>query len=389
MPNFGQNMAGASPGFLQALMAQQQAQQRQQQSQQQQELFQRRQAARQLAGQALMDQAGQMPQPPAPGQSSAPPGAGGGGPPGGAPQGQPAEFPPPPPPQGWQPPPNAAPAGAAPGSGPAPQIGAPPAAAVTPAGAPGAGQQPGVTPQRQFDLKSILQTLTKQGVPPDRVMDMLDEMAPIMSAQNKVELDNLKTAHSLQQDVLRYTQERVRELQGQQRLDIAKGEAESRQQDRQTRARQRDETNARLQKSLEAKLYGSVGGKDNLKRTDFEKDADGNIIGIVGITKSGKIIRKGMQGEDRVDSPSSGPKADSNRLRQVNSWRSELSTLIGENNPKNRARIEDLKSKIAGADKPSSAGAASKPKPTDSDRAWAKAHPEDAAKFKAHFGVEP
>ena len=46
-------------------------------------------------------------------------------------------------------------------------------------------------------------------------------------------------------------------------------------------------------------------------------------------------------------------------------------------------------SAIKGGDRRADPPAAAKAAPTDADRQWAKEHPEDAAKFEAHFGVKP
>lgn len=386
------NFSGAAQGFLDFTQQQQQRQMQQaylakmQQDQQmarwtqdqKAQALQRSLSARTGAGQVMYDQMGTPPQPPMPGASS-PGGTPNGGPPpqpGGQPGGMPpgpGMMPPPPgagaPPGGpqmspapqqppqpmpWRPMPQAQ-AGGAPAPGGPPQIGAPPG---QPAPAPGGDAAPGgIAQPKPFDLKSIIGTLQKQGVPPDKVMDMLDEMTPIMNANNKAELEQFKVQHQLQGDVLKYAQERVRELQGDKRLKIAEDEHERKVADDKSKADARTSHNEQVKAKLEAKLHGAVGGKDNLKRTDFEKDADGNITGVVGITKSGKIIRKNLAGEDVAGDVKQSPKADQNRLRQVNSWRSELTTLINEANPKNKDRISALKAKISGADKPAAGGA--------------------------------
>ena len=63
----------------------------------------------------------------------------------------------------------------------------PSAAAPTVPGAPGVQ-----TPGQQFNLPSLIKQLKSSGVPSDKVMDMLDQLAPVMNAQNKQELDVYK-----------------------------------------------------------------------------------------------------------------------------------------------------------------------------------------------------
>jgi len=73
-----------------------------------------------------------------------------------------------------------------PGAGPAPGIPAPPQAAAAPDAAPAAPQG------QQFNLPALIKQLKSSGVPSDKVMDMLDELTPVMNAQNKQELEYFK-----------------------------------------------------------------------------------------------------------------------------------------------------------------------------------------------------
>ncbi len=69
-------------------------------------------------------------------------------------------------------------------------------------------------------------------------------------------------------------------------------------------------------------------------------------------------------------------------------WRALFHRVKAINSQLPPASQKDL-SAYEGALGAPGAPAAGKPQPTAQDRAWAKAHPEDAPKFKAHFGVEP
>lgn len=180
-------------------------------------------AARRAAGAQLYQMYGGPQNPP---MAQPTPQPGGGGlppPPPGTPQGgpmppQPGANPAPPPQQGGMPPPPPQMGGAPPpGGAPGPGAGAPPMQPMQrplaspkpfqamptapPAGPPQAGQigaPPAAPPQqpdagllqpgKQFNLQALVQQLKGSGVPPDKVMDMLDQLTPVMNQQNQQEL---------------------------------------------------------------------------------------------------------------------------------------------------------------------------------------------------------
>lgn len=267
-----------------------------------QQLLRRQQESRALAGQQLYQQYPLQPPPQiAPGPAvPPPPGTPAGGPqapmpgtnlappPQGAPQ-APGAPPPPGPaaaPGGapgfrpiapFRPMPTGAPQTAAP-AGPG-EIQPPPAAAAPAAPSP---EQP-----KPFNLPQMIQSLQRSGIPAEKVMDMLDTLAPTMNAQNKAELDYfkaqataLKTANeayareinawaNMRRAQTGEQAETRRTEQGQQRLDIMR------------------------QRAAQA-----AGGSGNLKSTEviYPKDASGKVdqtkppIGTRSVTKSGKII---------------------------------------------------------------------------------------------------
>lgn len=337
----------------------------------------RQQQARQGAGQALYGMFGGMPPPGIP----APPGTVAGGPqplpPGTA---SPARQPGPP--SGGMPLPPMAAGAPQPAAGPVP---VPPAAAAPPVippfkpmpGAdspanqpnlpqPGAGAIPPppaaaapvapaggeTTQQRAFNIPNLIQGLQKSGVPAEKVMDMLDELLPVMNSQNQAEVAMYRAHNAgLQAAVYAYQAETRRTRADEQRRHNVEEETRKK--------AQGDERNRIQREKLEKKLHATVGGADKLKRTEFEKDADGNIIGVVGTTNTGKIVRLDMEGNPRTG-PGGSPKADINRLRQTNAWRAELGTLENSvsKTPADKARIEELKRKLREGDKAGGSAAA-------------------------------
>jgi hypothetical protein len=157
-------------------------------------------------GPPAQPQAGGMPNPPL----GAPP-APAGGPPAAPPAAPmvPPQAPPQIPP--FRPMPQAAPMGA---GGPG-QI-APPPAAPAPAGT-------GLSdPGKQFNLPALIQQLKSSGVPPDKVMDMLDQLGPVMNAQNQQELNMFKAQTTAAQAAERFYKDQLNFALLSQKLDVAK-----------------------------------------------------------------------------------------------------------------------------------------------------------------------
>lgn len=220
-------------------MLQQLAQQKWLQDQQEQDRQQKLQAQAQ-AGQVLSQLPAQRgPQSPPPGQPSQPmmmppqsppmqpppqamaPGMGGGtqslfAPPTGMPPGMPpgaGGAPQPPMPQGWKPSPVASaalgggapgappqgqpPAGAAPGGMPPPPQGGMAPPGMQPPGAPGA-QQPGVIPPQLLSVPNAIEMMKQKGIPPEKMIQVLDQMMPAINASNKEAFDQLRAETAAQ-----------------------------------------------------------------------------------------------------------------------------------------------------------------------------------------------
>jgi hypothetical protein len=285
------------------------------------EAQQRQRIARALAGQTLYDQIGDpaaIPRPPAPPPGSMSPGGGNPMAPGTPVMAPPAmNGPVPPPPAGGmmrtgqggipnlaqppaaagappaippfktiptQPPPQAAPA---PGMVPPPP--APPAA-------PPAGD--GTVQPRTFDLKGLLGSMKKSGVPPDRALDMLEALAPVMNAENKQELELFKANNA----ALKAANEAYARVMTAMAADRRSRTGEAAEERRGDQGQQRIDLKKR---ELEGKLRGVIGGgAGSLKTTEYvyargpdgKPDMTKEPIGIRGITKTGKIVNLDAEG---------------------------------------------------------------------------------------------
>jgi hypothetical protein len=332
------------------------------QAQQQQ---QRQMAARAGAGQALYGMMGQQPptglpppppgtpqggpMPPAPGQSSQPPapvqaapvlppgGAGGASMQAGGGGGQAAPQIPP-----FRPMPSAPPQ-----QGPAPGGGVPPPPA--PAAAAPAG---GEVPQRAFDLKSMIQGLKASGVPPDKVMDMLDELTPVMNAQNKQELDMFRAQTQAQGAAIRAYEASIHAYRAERDLDIKRDAETRRAQDSESRRT----LNAQKVETLKAKLHGGVGGAANLKTTEliYPKGADGRPdetqapIGVRGITKTGRIVTLDADGKPAKASEISGGTAKEAKDTKGSAAQNVRTGIVKAGVTNALARLDEIEKKHPG-----------------------------------------
>ena len=262
-----------------------------------------------------------------------PPAGGDGGGAGGAPEEDGGEIPPPP----------EVPAAAA----PAPAAG--PGTAIVPAGAPAPRQDTG----QQINVRGFIGQMKQNGVPPQMALDMLDAVAPRLNDQSQMDIKLLGIENKAIQLARDYALKEVDRIRKERDTAVKEGRAAVYARDVESKIADRKARNDIKERDLQRKLSQHVGGgADNLKRTEFEKDADGNIIGVTGITKSGKIVRLDADGNERARGGTpANPKGDTNRLRQVNSWRSQLSTLLNITSPTpaDKTEIERLKKNLRDA----------------------------------------
>lgn len=229
---------------------------------------------------------------------------------------------------------------------------APQAAAPADLGTAVAQPRPVAQPQGdQLNVRGFISAMKQQGVNPELAVDMLEAVAPRLNEQSQMDLKMLTIENQAIKIARDYAQKEVEALRREKADAVRARDVDSKIADRTERNRIREA-------DLERKLRQHVGGgTDALKRTEFEKDGDGNIIGVTGVTKSGRIVKLDMDGKERAPggAPAS-PKADTNRLRQINSWRQELNTLsnlqLTSPTPERATRIKDLEGKLRTADAP-------------------------------------
>lgn len=144
----------------------------------------------------------------------------------------------------------------------------------------------------------------------------LEAIAPILSAENKQELALFKAHTTSMMQAQKVYMDGIRAQLGGLREQVRAGELER-------RNRQGDERN----RIARAKINASVGGPDNVKRSVPVFDGEGTQTGWNVLTKGGQSLQFDMDGAKRGPETAPGPKADVNRLRQVNALRGELATL--------------------------------------------------------------
>jgi hypothetical protein len=278
--------------------------------------YQRQQQARQDLGVQLYSQFAKPPvQPTAPGQASVP----------SAPQGTPAQGNPamngaiggwqtmPRPPSGMMSP------------GPAGQVARPP------------GEQKAQAPTMEFtsNLRQMIQGMHASGVPPEKVMDMLDEIQPLMSAQNKTELDQYRAQNSILTAALRAAQQEAK-LQETKRHDTETENLRS------TEIESRDRTRTERNKIERSKLSAKLGTKSG-GIVKWDNDDDGNVIG--GWDRAGHY--------HKIDESGAPSKTEKTRKSDRQALLSELSKL--QNDPsqtqQDKSRIVSIKKQLADWDK--------------------------------------
>lgn len=275
--------------------------------------------ARSSAGQVLMQLAAPpTAQPTTPGAPSQPaPNPAGPQP---AAQGAPGPF---------RPLPSGAPPSGAPSIAPPPQQGAPAAAPSAPAGG------------GQLNLGDMIQSLKRNGVPDDQVLDVLDQLAPIMSAQDKQQLASLKQQLAAQKAG---TEAYKAELQ-------ARRDADN-QRYRKERLKQMQQRNDIEKRRLEARL----GGTGKIKK--WNVDADGNVIG--GWDSGGKYHT--VQG---APGGLANPKKGANFARDTSMLQRELNSLQANMSPTpaQAQRIQQLEGEIQRRNQQAVSGGGAQPAP--------------------------
>ena len=304
--------------------------------QQQQE--QQRRAAMQQWGPVLANY--RPPQPPPPGQGSVPSAGAvppmaaatqpGGGPPMGAMR-QPMPAPPaaqmgPPapggmPPQGWKPMPQAP----APQPAPPPaagNMGQPPPPPPAPAGQTGGGM-PGVdqTQMGQYSLPNLINMLKQSNVPPEKWVDMLENLPDPIKNQAANEIKRL---HDMNDQLYKWAT-----LQERTQKDTS-AQAEKEREDL-MRDQDRNAKNAIARQRLQA-----TSGKAGFRIVRWATDEDGNVTG--GYDRAGHF-----HSVDE-DAPKTSPKGDMAKKNQLAQLNKDRSALIAQGKPTDEidAKIQAL-----------------------------------------------
>lgn len=266
-----------------------------------------------------------------PGQMPPPPMAAAGGQTGGPPSA----------PAPAAPPPQIAPFRSLPA--PQPQMGgpaggiAPPPTAEAPAG-------PGISdPGKQFNLGSLIKQLQSSGVPTDKVMDMLDQLGPVMNAQNKQELEFFK-AHNTALKQANETYTRLMNAMSAQTRAETGVKAEE---------RRTDQGNRRLD-IMTRRAEQLAGGSGNLKgkiELIYPKGPDGKVdqtkdpIGTRATTKSGKIVYLDADGMQSTAAALAGGTASEDRASRVGVTNVVRQSLVKSGVTNALARLRDIETK--------------------------------------------
>ena len=355
-------------------------------------------------------------QPPPPGtpsqpmmQNFAPPAPPPGMPPGamgGAPPPQPMMTQPPSPmgpkppmaPDSWKPMPQTAPP--------------PPGAGVSPTAQP---ESDSVLPRKLIDVTQIAKMLAAKGIKGQDAYDVLEAWKPFMDDENKTMLTLMQRENSAMRAAMNAYQAELRLGETTRHHE----ETESTDKERTDLMKQRVDLAKQRLKQNAAK---AAGGEDNLKNTEYiyPKGEDGlpdeskPPIGARGMTKSGKIVVVDAQGQKTsaadlgggthkegatVSGRSEKAKRDTalDQSRSTNELLREKALQLNgpvSGRPVDKDRVDaidaELKRRNAiGGGKVAGAAGGPKPTPTQKDKDWVKGHPEDAAKYKAQFGVDP
>lgn len=260
-----------------------------------------------------------------------PPMAAAGGAPGGAPPSAPAPAAPPPQIQPFRPMPA-----------PPQQMGAsggiaPPPAADSPAG-------PGMSdPGKQFNLQALIKQLQGSGVPPDKVMDMLDQLGPVMNAQNKQELEFFK-AHNTALKQANETYTRLMTAMAAQTRSATGEKAEE---------RKTEQGNRRLD-IMTKRAEQLAGGSGNLKgkiELIYPKGPDGKVdqskepVGTRATTKSGKIVYLDADGLQSSAAALAGGTASEDKASRVGVTNVVRQSLVKAGVTNALARLKDIETK--------------------------------------------
>ena len=268
----------------------------------------------------------------------------------------------------WQPMPTAPAAGAG-----APTPGGP--GQLTPPPAPTADQtktESGAVPFHNQELAAYAKAWKAQGLDGEQIMDRLEVLTPMMNAEQKQQLAQLKLQVQVQKETQEFMHKRIVELQGDKRIKIAEDNAASLKENREATRKQSDQRIAIAKQRLGAQVAAAAGGKANLKSVEFiyPKGEDGKPdqsqppIGTRGVTKSGKIIQMDVNGNTITPGSAGGGTAKeasaqaSGKQKSITNLKEDRRVLIAAGTPLTDPRVKSLDDKITAMEKGGSGGGA-------------------------------
>ena len=299
-----------------------------------------------------------------------PPGAG--APPGGPPQqgpgpgGPPAAANP-----SWQPMPTAPPGGGA--GAPAPggpgQLSAPPAPAADTT-----KTDSGAVPFHNQELAAYAKSWKQQGLNGEQIMDRLEVLAPMMNAEQKQQLAQMKQMLDIQKQTNAYQEKLIADARADKSLALREKEVTSLDANRKEMRDQGNQRIAIAKQRLNAQVASAAGGKQNLKSTEFiyPKGEDGKPdqsqppIGTRGVTKSGKIIQMDIDGNTITPGSAKGGTAKegaaqaSGKQKSITNLKEDRRVLIAAGTPLTDPRVKSLDDKITAMEKGGGDGGAKK-----------------------------
>lgn len=259
--------------------------------------------------------------------------------------------------------------------------------------APSAEKAAAAAPPKRMDIGSIVQTMKANGVPDDMVMDVLQEMTPMMNAQNKAELEQLRVQLQIDRNVNQVTLAGFKLDIDKSRLEAQKEKIEA---DKEYKSKSLAERTRYHQDTIQYRnreADAQIRRADRLARNDTTKDALTKIKAVNAQMKSieqefPQLTTMAIQGNQAER------EAAAARLEVL---RGQYDQLYMKYSDMMDDFTDQAETPDQPAQRPTSAGsaraappaAAGKPKPTQPDREWVKSHPGDRQKFIDHFGVEP
>ena len=253
-----------------------------------------------------------------------------------------------------------------------------------------AASAPPAAPKPKFDLGSVLKALKRNNVSDDMTLDVLDNLMPYMNAENKAELDTLKTQLGISREehatALRQWDLSIKANDEKRKVAKDAGDAAAKSENAQIRKKHYEDM---------AQNW-TAANKSRDARDQLLLKRESRLTQAAGQGEDGKTLTTfGAQIKDRISELNNlvANRPDDPRIDAIEKeldYLTQQRDVLADRIRAKHADMDAVGKTPDATDRPASGSSKSSgPQPTAADRAWAKKHPEDAAKFKAHFGVEP